>query len=52
MKLNHINLTSIDVAGDVAMFETYFGLRPLVMRGKALAVLESVREVRLSGPVA
>lgn len=40
MKLNHINLMSVDVAGDVAMFETYFGLRPLVMRGKALAVLQ------------
>ncbi|XYD12487.1 VOC family protein (plasmid) [Methylobacterium sp. NMS12] len=40
MKLNHINLMSVDVAGDVAMFETYFGLRPLVMRGKALAVIQ------------
>jgi catechol 2,3-dioxygenase-like lactoylglutathione lyase family enzyme len=40
MKLNHINLMSIDVAGDVAMFETYFGLRLLVMRGKALAVIQ------------
>ncbi|MCJ2056341.1 VOC family protein [Methylobacterium sp. J-048] len=39
MKLNHINLTSIDVPADVAMFETYFGLRTSVMRGKALAVM-------------
>ncbi|MCJ2019518.1 VOC family protein [Methylobacterium sp. E-065] len=40
MKLNHINLTSIDVPADAAMFETYFGLRTAVMRGKALAVLQ------------
>ncbi|MCJ2138635.1 VOC family protein [Methylobacterium sp. E-066] len=40
MKLNHINLTSIDVPADVAMFETYFGLRTTVMRGKTLAVLQ------------
>ncbi|MCJ2052233.1 VOC family protein [Methylobacterium sp. J-070] len=40
MKLNHINLTSIDVPADVAMFETYFGLRTSVMRGKALAVMQ------------
>ncbi|MCJ2072586.1 VOC family protein [Methylobacterium sp. J-030] len=39
MKLNHINLTSIDVPADVAMFETYFGLRTSVARGKALAVM-------------
>mgnify|MGYP004722099195 CR=1 FL=1 len=39
MKLNHINLTSIDVPADVAMFEAYFGLRTSVMRGKALAVM-------------
>ncbi|MCJ2085010.1 VOC family protein [Methylobacterium sp. E-005] len=39
MKLNHINLTSTDVPADVSMFETYFGLRTLVMRGKALAVI-------------
>lgn len=38
MKLNHINLTSIDVPADVAMFETYFGLRTSVARGNALAV--------------
>lgn len=40
MKLNHINLTSIDVPADATMFETYFGLRIAVMRGKALAVLQ------------
>ena len=39
MKLNHINLTSVDVPADRAMFETYFGLRCSVMRGKALAVM-------------
>ncbi len=39
MKLNHINLTSVDVPADRAMFETYFGLHCLTMRGKALAVL-------------
>lgn len=40
MKLNHINLTSIDVPADVAMFETYFGLRCAAARGRSLAVLE------------
>ena len=39
MKLNHINLTSLDVPADRAMFETYFGLQCSVMRGKALAVM-------------
>ncbi|WP_158807255.1 VOC family protein [Beijerinckia sp. L45] len=39
MKLNHINLTSVDVRGDRAMFETYFGLRCSVEKGKALAVM-------------
>ncbi len=39
MKLNHINLTSLDVPADRAMFETYFGLRCSTMRGKALAVM-------------
>ena len=39
MKLNHVNLTSIDVPADRAMFETYFGLRCSAMRGRALAVL-------------
>ena len=39
MKLNHINLTSVDVAADRAMFETYFGLHCSIMRGKALAVM-------------
>ena len=40
MKLNHINLTSVDVPGDRAMFETYFGLSCLAMRGQGLAVLQ------------
>ena len=39
MKLNHINLTSVDVPADRAMFETYFGLECVVSRGKALAVM-------------
>ena len=39
MKLNHINLTSVDVPADRAMFEAYFGLRCSVMRGRALAVM-------------
>ena len=37
MKLNHINLTSVDVQADRAMFETYFGLHCSVMRGKSPA---------------
>jgi catechol 2,3-dioxygenase-like lactoylglutathione lyase family enzyme len=40
VKLNHINLTSIDIPADVSMFETYFGLRTLLMRGKAIAVIQ------------
>ena len=40
MKLNHINLTSVDVPADCAMFQTYFGLHCLTMRGKGLAVLK------------
>ena len=40
MKLNHINLTSVDVPGDRAMFETYFGLNCLALRGQGLAVLQ------------
>ena len=39
MKLNHINLTSVDVPADRAMFESYFSLRCSTMRGKTLAVL-------------
>lgn len=39
MKLNHINLTSIAVPADRAMFETYFGLHCEAMRGTTLAVL-------------
>jgi catechol 2,3-dioxygenase-like lactoylglutathione lyase family enzyme len=40
MKLNHVNLTTTDIEGDREMFERYFGLRALVMRGKTLAVME------------
>jgi catechol 2,3-dioxygenase-like lactoylglutathione lyase family enzyme len=40
MKLNHINLTTTDIASDRAMFERYFGMRCLVARGKALIVME------------
>jgi catechol 2,3-dioxygenase-like lactoylglutathione lyase family enzyme len=39
MKLNHVNLTSVDVPGDRAMFETYFGLKCVVARSHVLAVL-------------
>ncbi|MCX2560189.1 VOC family protein [Acetobacter farinalis] len=40
MKLNHINLYSHDVAADQAMFERYFGLRTLVVRGKKMAIMQ------------
>ena len=40
MKLNHINLTTTDLAADLDMFEKYFGLRQLVVRGKKLAVMQ------------
>ena len=40
MKLNHVNLTSFDIAADQAMFERYFGLRCLAVRGRGLAVME------------
>ena len=40
MKLNHVNLTSSDMSADVAMFERYFGLRTLVVRGEQVAVME------------
>lgn len=40
MKLNHINLTTTDLPGDIGMFERYFGLRPLALRGNKLAVLQ------------
>jgi catechol 2,3-dioxygenase-like lactoylglutathione lyase family enzyme len=39
MKLNHVNLTSIDVLADRSMFETYFGLHCSTSRGKTLAVM-------------
>jgi catechol 2,3-dioxygenase-like lactoylglutathione lyase family enzyme len=40
MKLNHINLTTTDLLADLEMFERYFGLRTLVVRGSKLAVME------------
>lgn len=40
MKLNHVNLPSIDVPADQAMFERYFGLRCLVTRGAGMVVME------------
>ncbi|WP_231946165.1 hypothetical protein [Acetobacter ghanensis] len=40
MKLNHINLYSHDTGADRAMFEQYFGLRTLVVRGSKMAVLQ------------
>lgn len=40
MKLNHVNLTSLDIQADRAMFERYFGLRCLDVRGKALVIME------------
>ena len=40
MKLNHLNLTVPDVPSTRAFFETYFGFRCVVERGRdALAVL-------------
>ena len=44
VKLNHVNLTSIDVPADRAMFETYFGLRCSFMRGK-IAVLHDDQDM-------
>ncbi|GJE70207.1 VOC family protein [Methylorubrum podarium] len=40
MKLNHINLYSHDIAADRAMFEHYFGLRTLVVRGDVMAIMQ------------
>ncbi|MBB3173377.1 catechol 2,3-dioxygenase-like lactoylglutathione lyase family enzyme [Endobacter medicaginis] len=40
MKLNHVNLYSHDIDGDRAMFEGYFGLRTLVVRGSVMAVMQ------------
>ncbi len=40
MKLNHINLYSRDTEADRAMFEHYFGLRTLVVRGTKMAIME------------
>jgi len=40
MKLNHINLYSHDTEADRAMFEKYFGLRTLVVRGTKMAIMQ------------
>lgn len=40
MKLNHINLYSRDTDADRAMFERYFGLRTLVVRGSKMAIMQ------------
>lgn len=40
MKLNHINLYSHDTEADRAMFERYFGLRTLVLRGTKMAIMQ------------
>jgi catechol 2,3-dioxygenase-like lactoylglutathione lyase family enzyme len=40
MKLNHVNLTSLDIQADRAMFERYFGLHCLAARGKGLVVMQ------------
>ena len=45
MKLNHVNLPSLDIQADRAMFERYFGLRCLAARGKGLVVMEDGRIV-------
>lgn len=47
MRLNHVNLTTTDIAADRAMFERYFGMRCLVARGKALVVMEDDDEMVL-----
>ncbi len=39
MRLNHVNLYSVDVPADRALFETYFGLRCIHMQGDTLAVM-------------
>ena len=39
MKLNHVNLYSVDVPADRALFETYFGLRCIHAQGDTLAVM-------------
>lgn len=40
MKLNHINLYSHDTEADRVMFELYFGLRTLVVRGTKMAIMQ------------
>ncbi|GBQ63677.1 hypothetical protein AA103196_0661 [Ameyamaea chiangmaiensis NBRC 103196] len=40
MKLNHINLYSRDTDADRAMFEQYFGLRTLVVRGTKMTIMQ------------
>lgn len=40
MKLNHINLYSHDTEADRVMFEQYFGLRTLVVRGAKMTIMQ------------
>ncbi|ETC99008.1 VOC family protein [Asaia lannensis] len=40
MKLNHINLYSHDMEADRVMFEQYFGLQTLVVRGSRMAIMQ------------
>ncbi|WP_343526567.1 VOC family protein [Sphingomonas sp.] len=40
MKLDHINLYSHDTEADRVMFERYFGLRTLVVRGRMMAIMQ------------
>lgn len=40
MKLNHINLYSHDTEADRAMFEQYFDLHTLVVRGSKMAIMQ------------
>ncbi|WP_237914999.1 VOC family protein [Acetobacter senegalensis] len=40
MKLNHISLYSHDTEADHAIFEQYFGLHTLVVRGSKMAIMQ------------
>ncbi|MFS3137791.1 VOC family protein [Gluconacetobacter sacchari] len=40
MKLNHVNLYSHDILADRAMFESYFGLRTLVVRAEKMVIMQ------------
>jgi catechol 2,3-dioxygenase-like lactoylglutathione lyase family enzyme len=48
MRLNHLDLTVPDVARSRAFFETYFGLRCVVSRGKELVVLTDEADFALT----